>query len=192
MSRVGRKIIEILEGVQVEIEGNKVTVKGPKGEISREFSSEFKIAIDGNKISILPLSQSEKKLKGKQLKRIESLWGTTRAILNNMIKGVKDGFQKKLEIEGIGFKAALSGKDLELWLGFTNSLKVPAPEGINFLIEKNVITVSGTDLERVTHVAAIIKKLKKPEPYKGKGIRYQGEIIRKKLGKKAVTAATPG
>lgn len=191
MSRVGRKIIEILEGVEVKVEGNKVTVKGPKGEISREFSPEFKIDIEGNKISIIP-PESPKKLKGKQLKRIESLWGTTRAILNNMIKGVKDGFQKKLEIEGIGFKAALSGKDLELWLGFTNSLKVPAPEGVNFLIEKNVITVSGADLERVTHIAAIIKKLKKPEPYKGKGIRYQGEIIRKKLGKKAVTSSTTG
>jgi len=175
----------------VKVEGNKVTVKGPKGEISREFSPEFKIDIEGNKISIIP-PESPKKLKGKQLKRIESLWGTTRAILNNMIKGVKDGFQKKLEIEGIGFKAALSGKDLELWLGFTNSLKVPAPEGVNFLIEKNVITVSGADLERVTHIAAIIKKLKKPEPYKGKGIRYQGEIIRKKLGKKAVTSSTTG
>jgi large subunit ribosomal protein L6 len=191
MSRVGRKIIEILEGVEVRIEGNKVIVKGPKGEISREFSSEFKIAIEGNKISIIP-PRFEKKIKGKQLKRIESLWGTTRAILNNMIKGAKDGFQKKLEIEGIGFKALLSGKDLELWLGFTNSLKVPAPEGINFLIEKNVITVSGADLEKVTQTAAIIKKLKKPEPYKGKGIKYQGEIIRKKLGKKAVTASIPG
>lgn len=191
MSRVGRKPIEILDGVEVKIDGNSVNVKGPKGEISREFPSEFKIAIEGNKISIIP-PESPKKLKGKQLKRVESMWGTTRAILNNMILGAKDGFEKKLEIEGIGFKAVLVGKDLELWVGFTNSLKVPAPEGVTFSVVKNVITVSGADLGKVTQAAAKIKQLKKPEPYKGKGIKYQGEIIRKKLGKKAVTAAAPG
>ena len=107
-----------------------------------------------------------------------------------MVKGVKDGFEKKLEIEGIGFKALISGKDLELFVGFTNSIKVPAPEGVNFSVVKNVITVSGVDLGKITQAASMIRKFKKPEPYKGKGIRYQGEIIRKKLGKKAV--ATTG
>ena len=105
---------------------------------------------------------------------------------------MKGGFEKKLEIEGIGFKAMLSGQDLELWVGFTNSLKVLAPEGVTFSVVKNLITVSGVDLGKVTQTAAKIKQLKKPEPYKGKGIKYQGEIIRKKLGKKAVTAAMPG
>ena len=109
-----------------------------------------------------------------------------------MILGVKNGFEKKLEVEGVGFKVALVGQDLELWVGFTNSLKVPAPEGVTFSVAKNVITVSGADLGKVTQAAAKIKSLKKPEPYKGKGIKYQGEIIRKKLGKKAVTAAAPG
>ncbi len=189
MSRVGRKPIEILDGVEVKVVGSNVSVKGPKGEISREFPSEFKIAIEGSKISIIP-PQFEKKIKGKQLKRIESLWGTARANLNNMVKGVKDGFEKKLEIEGIGFKALISGKDLELFVGFTNSIKVPAPEGVNFSVVKNVITVSGVDLGKITQAASMIRKFKKPEPYKGKGIRYQGEIIRKKLGKKAV--ATTG
>ncbi|MDO8601153.1 MAG: 50S ribosomal protein L6 [bacterium] len=191
MSRVGKKIILIPDGVEVKIEGPKVTTKGPKGEISREFSSEFKIVIEGNKISVIP-PESQKPLKGKHLKRIESLWGTTRAILNNMVLGVKNGFEKKLEIEGVGFKAALAGQDLELWVGFTNSLKVAAPEGVTFSVLKNVITVSGADLGKVTQAAAKIKSLKKPEPYKGKGIKYQGEIIRKKLGKKAVTASSPG
>ncbi|MBI2038423.1 MAG: 50S ribosomal protein L6 [Candidatus Nealsonbacteria bacterium] len=189
MSRVGKKPIEILDGVEVKIDGNAVNVKGPKGEISREFPSEFKIVIEGDKILIVP---PDLKLKGKELKRVESMWGTIRALINNMILGVKNGFEKKLEIEGIGFKVALVGQDLELWVGFTNSLKVKAPEGVNFSVEKNVITVSGTDLEKVSQTAAKIKSLKKPEPYKGKGIRYQGEIIRKKLGKKAVTAAASG
>ena len=186
MSRVGKKPILIPDGVEVKVEEDNVIVKGPKGEISRKFPPEFKIIIEGNKISIIPPSL---RLKGKQLKKIQSLWGTTRALLNNMVKGVKDGFEKKLEIEGIGFKAGLTDKDLELWVGFTHSLKVPAQEGITFLVDKNVITVSGPDLGKVTQTAAAIKKLKKPEPYKGKGIRYQGEIIRKKLGKKAVTTA---
>jgi len=192
MSRVGKKPIEILDGVEVKIDGNSVNVKGPKGEISREFPAGFKIAIEGNKISVTPPVESGKELKGKQLKRIESLWGTTRAILNNMILGVKNGFEKKLEVEGVGFKVALAGQDLELWVGFTNSLKVKAPEGVTFSVAKNVITVSGADLGKVTQAAAKIKSLKKPEPYKGKGIKYQGEIIRKKLGKKAVTAVAPG
>ncbi len=186
MSRVGRKPIEILDGVEVKVVGSNVSVKGPKGEISREFPSEFKIAIEGNKISIVP-PQFEKKIKGKQLKRIESLWGTARANLNNMVKGVKDGFEKKLEIEGIGFKALISEKDLELFVGFTNSIKVPAPEGVNFSVVKNVITVSGVDLGKITQAASMIRKFKKPEPYKGKGIRYQGEIIKIKAGKKATS-----
>lgn len=191
MSRVGKKIILIPEGVEVKIEGRTMTAKGPKGEISREFPSEFKIVVKDRQISIVP-PESLKEAKGKQLKRIESLWGTQRALLNNMISGVKSGFEKKLEIEGVGFKAALSGQDLELWVGLSHSLKVKAPEGVTFSVDKNVITVSGADLAKVTQAAANIKLLKKPEPYKGKGIKYQGEIIRKKLGKKAVTAAAPG
>jgi len=180
MSRVGRKPISIPAGVDVKIEGQKVTIKGPKGEISRQFRPEVKIEFKEDNIFVTS---------GAETKEIKSIWGSTRAILANTVKGVTEGYQKKLEIEGVGYRAGLEGSDLVLHIGFSHPVKIKIPEGINFSIEKNVIIVSGIDKELVGQVSAQIRRVRPPEPYKGKGIRYSGEKIRRKLGKKAVATA---
>lgn len=180
MSRVGKKPILIPAGVDVKIEGQKVTVKGPKGEISREFRPELEIVLEDKKLLV--------KIK-KETKQVRALWGLTRALLANLVKGVTDGYEKKLEIEGVGFKANVEGDQLVLNVGFSHSVKVKTPEGIKFLVEKNVITVSGINKELVGQITATIRAVRPPEPYKGKGIRYLGEHIRRKLGKKAVATA---
>ncbi len=179
MSRVGKKPIEIPENVEVKIEGQKVIIKGLKGELSREIRPEIKVEVKGNQIFVLPKEET---------KKTKAFWGLTRTLLANMTKGVTEGYEKKLEIEGLGFKALVEGEDLKLLVGFTHPVKIKAPQDIKFLVEKNVITVSGIDKEKVGLVAAMIRKVKPPEPYKGKGIRYQGEIVRRKVGKKAATA----
>lgn len=178
MSRVGKKPILIPEGVQVEIEGQKITIKGLKGELSRECRPEIGIELKEKKIFVLP------KIETKQTK---PLWGTTRALIANMIKGVKEGYEKKLEIEGLGFKATLEGNDLTLSVGFSHPVKIKTPPGIKISVEKNIITVSGIDKELVGQIASKIRKTKPAEPYKGKGIKYVGEVIRRKAGKKVVT-----
>ena len=180
MSRIGKKPILIPENVEVKIEGQKVMIKGPKGELSREIRPEIGIEVKENKVFVMPQIET---------KKTKALWGLTRALLANMIRGVTEGFEKKLEIEGIGFRASVEGEDLVLYVGFTHPIRIKAPEGIKFSVEKNIITVSGADLEKVSQIAAKIRKVKPPEPYKGKGIRYLGEVIRRKVGKKVVTAA---
>lgn len=183
MSRIGKKQILIPPGVQVEVEGGKIRVQGPKGEISRDFGSRINIVVDNNKISVLPKDSV-------QDKAVRSLWGTVAAVIINMVKGVVQPYEKKLEIEGVGFKAAVEGDQLSLNVGFTHPVKIKAPEGIKFLVEKNVIVVSGIDKELVGQKAAEIRRAKPVEPYKGKGIKYAGEYVRRKLGKKAVATAT--
>ena len=178
MSRVGKKPILILENVEVKIEGQRVTVKGPKGELQKEIRPEIKIEIKGKEIFLSPQIES---------KRTKAFWGLSRALLANMIKGVTAGYEKKLEIEGLGFRAVLAGEDLELFVGFTHSVKIKKSEGIKFLVEKNLITVSGINKEKVSQAAAKIRKVKPAEPYKGKGIKYLGEVIRRKVGKRVVT-----
>jgi len=180
MSRVGKKPILIPENVEVKIEGQKVIIKGPKGELSKEIRPEIGVEIKENKIFLSPKIET---------KKTKAFWGLTRALLNNLIRGVTEGHEKKLQIEGLGFKASLEGDILVLQVGFTHPVKIKAPEGIKFSIEKNIITVSGADIEKVTQIASKIRKVKPPEPYKGKGIRYLGEQVRKKVGKKVVTAA---
>ena len=179
MSRIGKKPILIPENVEVKIEGQKVMIKGPKGELQREIRPEIKIETKNNQIFVSPQIET---------KKTKAFWGLTRALIANMIKGVTEGFEKKLEIVGLGFRALLEGNDLLLYVGFTQPIKIEAPEGIKFSVEKNIITVSGADLEKVSQIAAKIRKVKPPEPYKGKGIRYLGEVVRRKVGKKAVTA----
>ena len=179
MSRIGKKPILIPENVEVKIEGQKVMIKGPKGELQREIRPEIKVETKNNQIFVSPQIET---------KKTKAFWGLTRALIANMIKGVTEGFEKKLEIEGLGFRALLEGNDLLLYVGFTQPIKIEAPEGIKFSVEKNIITVSGADLEKVSQIAAKIRKVKPPEPYKGKGIRYLGEVVRRKVGKKAVTA----
>jgi len=178
MSRVGKKPILIPENVEVKIEGQKVIIKGPKGELSREIRPEIKAEVKDNQIFVFPKEET---------KKTKAFWGLTRTLLANTIKGITEGYEKKLEIEGLGFKALVEGEDLKLLVGFTHPVKIKAPQDIKFSVEKNVITVSGIDKEKVGLVAAMIRKVKPPEPYKGKGIRYQGEIVRRKVGKRAVT-----
>jgi large subunit ribosomal protein L6 len=181
MSRVGKKPIQIPEGVDVKIEGSKVTVKGPKGEISQEFQPEIKVKIEEGQILVSP--QKEKR-------ETQALWGLTRALIANMTKGVTDGFEKKLEIQGVGYRAEVKGEELVLYVGFSHPVTIKIPKGINIGVEKNIITVSGINKELVGQVAAVIRKKRPPEPYKGKGIRYLGEIVKRKVGKKA--AGTTG
>ncbi|MBI2042278.1 MAG: 50S ribosomal protein L6 [Candidatus Nealsonbacteria bacterium] len=179
MSRIGKKPIKIPSGVEVKIQDRLIVVKGPKGELKREVRSEIKVVQENDRLLVAPQ---------KETKETAALWGLTRALLANDIKGVTDGFEKKLELEGVGYRANLEGQDLNLQLGFSHPVKVKAPEGIKFTVEKNVITISGIDKGLVGQTAAKIRDEKPPEPYKGKGIRYAGEHIRRKLGKKAVGA----
>ena len=181
MSRVGKKPIQIPEGVDVKIEGSKVVIKGPRGELTLSVRPEIKVEVKEGKIFLTPQIET---------KKTKAFWGLTRALLSNMVKGVTEGFEKKLEIEGIGFRANLEGEDLVLNVGFSHPVKIKTPPSIKFSIEKNIITVSGIEKGLVGQVAAKIRKVRPPEPYKGKGIRYLGEQVRRKLGKKAVTAAT--
>ena len=180
MSRIGKKNILIPENVEIKKDGQKISIKGPKGEISQLVLPELKIEIEGRNLSVLPQ---------KNAKNINALWGLTRAIIANAVKGVSEGYEKKLELVGIGFKAVVEGNSLVLNVGFTHQVKIEESEGIKFSVEKNVITVSGIDKEKVTQIASKIKKVKPPEPYKGKGIKYQGEVIRRKEGKRAVSTA---
>lgn len=181
MSRIGKKLIEIPQGVKVETSNDEIKVSGPKGELKLTIHPEIKVEIKDGKLFVLPKNaQFSKKGRG--------LWGLYRALIFNMVEGVSKGFEKKLEIEGIGYKAIVDGDNLVLNVGFTNPVRIKKPEGINFLVEKNVITVSGASKEKVGQVAAEIRKAKKAEPYKGKGIKYQGEKIRRKEGKKVVAS----
>jgi len=177
MSRIGKKPILIPEGVEVKIEGNIVIIKGAKGEITREIRPEIKVEIEDKKIQVSPC---------KETKQTKAFWGLSRALLSNMIEGVTAGFEKKLEIEGIGFKAILEGENILLHVGFTNPVKIKIPQDIKISVEKNIIIISGVNKELVGQTAAVIRKAKPPEPYKGKGIRYAGEIVRRKVGKKAI------
>jgi len=200
MSRIGKKPISIPESVEVKIENNTVTVKGPKGELRKEVRPEIKVEIN-------PVRDSEDREKPrkecisnggkeneilvspeKETKKTNAFWGLTRTLIFNMIKGVTEGYEKKLEIQGVGYKANLEGEDLVLQVGFSHPVKMDKVEGIKFEVEKNIITISGIDKELVGQVAAKIRKVRPPEPYKGKGIRYVGEEVRRKAGKKVVTA----
>ena len=180
MSRIGKKLIEIPQGVKVEVTEKEIKVSGPKGELNQIIHPEIKIEVKDGKIFVAPKAELSKKGRG--------LWGLYRALVANMVEGVSKGFEKKLEIEGVGFKANVEGDTLVMNLGFTNPVKIKKIEGVDFKVEKNVVTVSGADKERVGHMAALIRIQKKAEPYKGKGIKYQGEKIRRKEGKKVVAS----
>ncbi len=193
MSRIGKKPILIPENVEIKLENNRIIIKGPKGELQREIRPDVKIGIKGKEMLITPCN-AKGDISGKTRYKINNkknraYWGLTRAVLFNMIKGVTEGYEKKLEIEGVGYKARKEGDDLILQIGFSHPVKIKQPEGIKFSIEKNVIIVSGIDKELIGQIAAKIRAVRPPEPYKGKGIKYQGEVIRRKAGKKVVTTA---
>ena len=176
MSRIGRAPIEIPAGVTVTLgDENKVTVKGPKGELSRELHKDMKITVEGSVITVERPSDD---------KLHRSLHGLTRSLIHNMVLGVTDGFSKKLEINGVGYRAAKQGKNLNLSLGFSHPVVVEPPTGISFdAPSATQIIVSGIDKEAVGAMAAKIRSYREPEPYKGKGIKYEGEHIRRKVGK---------
>lgn len=180
MSRTGKKLITIPAGTEVSVADGVLSVKGKGGVLTRPVHHNISINIDGNSVSVVPNSET---------RLARALWGTYAAHIRNMIQGVGKPFIKKLQIEGIGFKAELSGKTLSLAIGFSHPVKVDIPEGLHVTVEKNIITISGSDKERVGEFAASLRALKKPEPYKGKGIRYEGEVVRKKAGKKVTSVA---
>lgn len=176
MSRIGRMPIQVPAGVQVSQQGSAVTVKGPRGELSRAFAPQITVAVNGNKIEVTRPDDTRQN---------KALHGLTRALLANMVAGVSEGFVKRLNIEGVGFRADLQGQDLVLQVGFSHTVTMPAPEGIHYEVDRTgrTITVQGIDKELVGETAARIRRVRKPEPYKGKGIAYEGEVIRRKTGK---------
>jgi len=180
MSRIGKKPISLPAGVEVNVSRNTVIVRGPRGELRRQIPDGFSIDIKEKEITILPPANIKK--------NTSAFWGTIRQHIGNMIKGVSAGFEKKLEFEGIGYKAEVSGNSLVLSMGFTHPVKLEIPAGIKVDVAKNVITISGADKESVGRFAADIRKIRSPEPYKGTGIRYAGESIRRKAGKKLAGA----
>jgi len=177
MSRIGKKPILIPEKVGVKISNHLVVVSGPKGELKRNVHSLIKIEVKDKEI-VLNIKNEDDKLE-------KSLWGTERQLINNMIVGVNEGFSKKLEINGVGYRAATSGKSLTLSVGYSHPVEFKIPEGIDVSVEKNLITVSGIDKQQVGEISAQIRKIRKPEPYKGKGIKYVDEVIIRKAGKQA-------
>ena len=175
MSRIGRMPIAVPAGVTVDIaENNHVTVKGPKGTLERTLPAELEIKLEGSEITVT---------RPNDLKRMKSLHGLTRTLINNMVVGVTDGYTKVLEINGVGYRAAKSGNKLTLNLGYSHPVEMTDPEGLESTVEGNKITIKGIDKEKVGQYAAEIRDKRRPEPYKGKGIKYADEIIRRKVGK---------
>lgn len=177
MSRIAKKPITIPEKTEISISGNTLTVKGPKGTLSREFTPDVAIVLDGKELKLSLKEENNETF---------PIWGTTFSHINNMIKGVNETFTKKLILEGIGYKADVKGTDLVMSLGFSHPVKVPIPNTLKVASDKGIVTISGLNKDEVGQFAANIRALKKPEPYKGKGFRYDDEVIRRKQGKKSV------
>ena len=176
MSRIGRLPVAIPAGVTVEVaENNKVTVKGPKGTLERELPTEMSIKVEGEEVVVT---------RPNDLKKMKALHGLTRTLINNMVVGVTEGYQKVLEVNGVGYRAAKSGSKLTLSLGYSHPVEMEDPEGVETVLEgQNKIIVKGIDKEKVGQFAAEIRDKRRPEPYKGKGIKYADEVIRRKVGK---------
>jgi large subunit ribosomal protein L6 len=177
MSRIGRQPLPIPDGVSVDVGAGSVAVKGPKGELSQTVSPDMTVAVDDGVLTVArPTNRGEHR----------ALHGLTRSLIANMVAGVTDGFQKTLEIQGVGYRARLQGKALELSVGYSHPVSMPAPEGIEFEVpQPTQIIVRGIDKQLVGETAARIRRVRPPEPYKGKGIRYEGEHVRRKVGKRA-------
>ncbi|EMW5353051.1 50S ribosomal protein L6 [Enterococcus faecalis] len=175
MSRIGNKVVVLPAGVEIKQDGNNITVKGPKGELTREFSSDIKMNIEGNEVTFTRPNDS---------KEMKTIHGTTRANFNNMVVGVSEGFQKALELIGVGYRAQVQGNKLTLNVGYSHPVEMTAPEGVTFEVPANTqVIVKGINKEVVGELAANIRGVRPPEPYKGKGIRYIGEFVRRKEGK---------
>lgn len=182
MSKIGKKPVMLNSGVTAEIKDGSVVVKGIKGELSYPIPDVVKVAVVDNTLVVSQKEGFEETSK--------AMYGLIRALLANMVKGVSDGFQKKLELTGVGYRAQVQGKDLSISVGFSHPVKIVAPDGIQFAVVENAITVSGMNKTRVGDLAATIRAIKPPEPYKGKGIKYTGERIRRKAGKAAKAVGT--
>ena len=176
MSRIGKKPVVLPNGVTASVQGKTVKVKGPKGELSVTLVEEVDASIGADGITVAPR---------KDMERADQMWGLSRTLVNNLVQGVTHGFSEKLEIQGVGYRAAVQGKNLNLQLGFSHDVAYPIPDGITIVAEKpTMLTVSGIDKQLVGQVAAEIRGYRPPEPYKGKGVRYAGEYVRRKEGKK--------
>jgi large subunit ribosomal protein L6 len=176
MSRIGKKPVAVPNGVTAKVEGQKVTVKGAKGELNFTVPDDVHVAMEDGSIKVDPRSES---------KRARAMWGMSRSMINNLVAGVTSGFEKKLEISGVGYKAAVAGKNLNLSLGYSHDVIYPIPAGVAIATPKPTeITISGIDKRQVGQVAAEIRAYRGPEPYKGKGVKYAGEFIFRKEGKK--------
>lgn len=186
MSRIGKKPIRVREGVTVTVDGQLVRVKGPKGELQRTLHPHVSVVQEGDGTYAVKIPDGNDQ-------NDRALWGLSQRLITNMIEGVTNGYLKKLELVGVGFKASVSGQTLTLNIGFSHPVVVPLPKGITATVEKNTfLTITGIDKELLGNTVAKIRALRKPEPYKGKGIKYEGEVIRRKLGKAAKAAGAAG
>jgi large subunit ribosomal protein L6 len=177
MSRIGKQPIPVPQGVKVDVQGSAVTVEGPKGKLAHTVPTGVAVTLASGIVTVARSSDH---------RTVRALHGLTRALISNMVRGVKDGFERKLDIVGIGYRAQLQGRNLQLALGYSHPVIFPLPDGIQAEVERQVaITLRGADKALLGQVAAQIRSLRKPDPYKGKGIRYSGEFVRKKVGKKA-------
>ncbi len=181
MSRIGKKVRNIPQGVTVDVKGDELVIKGPKGELRLKLHPRVTVVVSDGKVTVSVVNPENTK--------DNSLWGTFSSIIENMLEGVTVGFKKQLEINGVGYKASLKGQDLILEVGFSHSVELKPATGIKFEVEKNIITVSGSDKQMVGEMAAQIRSTKKVEPYKGKGIKYIDEVVRRKAGKTAAKGA---
>ncbi|KKW47727.1 50S ribosomal protein L6 [Candidatus Kaiserbacteria bacterium RIFCSPHIGHO2_02_FULL_59_21] len=180
MSRIGKRAIPIPAGTEVSVADSNVTVKAKGGTLQRSIHPDVAISVANGEVSVSP---------ARETRLARALWGTYAAHVRNMIAGVNQPFVKKLQIEGIGFRADIAGTQLKLMVGYSHPVLIAVPEGLAVAVEKNVISISGADKEAVGQFAASVRSARKPEPYKGKGIRYEDEVVRRKQGKKAATAA---
>lgn len=176
MSRIGKKPVEIPQGVEVTVQANKISVKGAKGSLEMISHYEVKVAVIENEVRVEKIGAS---------KKASAIWGTTAKLVANMIEGVSKGFVKQLELNGVGYRMAVAGRKLNLALGFSHPVEVAIPTGIEAKIENNILTFTGIDKQQLGQFAAEVRGLKPVEPYKGKGFRYVGEVVRRKEGKKA-------
>ena len=176
MSRIGKKSIAIPSGVNVTLDGQTVTVKGPKGQLAWTVSEEIEIKQDGAELQLTPRNDSQ---------RARGMWGLSRTLVANMVEGVTKGYEEVLELVGVGYRAAMKGQALSMQLGFSHDVDIPAPAGITFAVPKQTeVRIAGIDKQLVGEIAARIRRIRPPEPYKGKGVRYAGENVRRKEGKK--------
>ncbi len=180
MSRIGKMPVKLPEGIQANIEDGFIIVKNSKGELKQKIHELVIVEIKDGNITV--------DVKNKDSKKEKAFWGLFRSLINNMVEGLEKGFEKKLEVNGVGYKVSVSGQKLVLNVGYSHSVEMEMPEGIKAEVEKNLITISGIDKQKVGEVSANIRKVRKPEPYKGKGIKYIDEIIRRKEGKSAAKA----